>query len=53
MFATIGQPDFRTRFLGAKPVKLFKVLVQGQPAVRFFEASPAREYEWIISMLIL
>jgi splicing factor 3B subunit 3 len=26
-------PDFRTRFLGAKPVKLFKVLVQGQPAV--------------------
>ena len=26
-------PDFRTRFLGAKPVKLFKVLVQGQAAV--------------------
>ena len=25
--------DFRTRFLGAKPVRLFKVLVQGQPAV--------------------
>ena len=26
-------PDFRTRFLGAKPVRLFKVMVQGQPAV--------------------
>jgi len=26
-------PDFRSRFLGARPVKLFKVMVQGQPAV--------------------
>lgn len=26
-------PDYRSRFLGAKPVKLFKVNVQGQPAV--------------------
>eukprot|EP00960_Hanusia_phi_P037491 752990-Hanusia_phi.AAC.6 len=26
-------PEFRTRFLGTKPVKLFKVMVQEQPAV--------------------
>ena len=35
MDAKTGQlaPDFRTRFLGTRPVRLFKVVIQEQPAV--------------------